>query len=107
MKLAYDNSVNFFDNAEIHSKGESERVMGRILNKMEWPRDTWCVSSRSSSARAEAAHTQLGLHRKHVNEACTMRSSAQVDYLDLYFCHRPDPNTPIDETVWSMHPRCH
>lgn len=104
MKLAYDNGVNFFDNAEIYSKGESERVMGRILKKMEWPRDTWIVSSKVFFGAGGKLPTQVGLHRKHVFEACNdALKRLHVDYLDLYFCHRPDPNTPIDETVWSMH----
>ena len=104
MKLAYDNGVNFFDNAEIYARGESERVMGRILRKMEWPRDTWTVSSKVFFGAGGKLPTQLGLHRKHVVEAChDALKRLQVDYLDLYFCHRPDPNTPIAETVWTMH----
>jgi len=104
MKLAYDNGINFFDNAEIYSKGESERVMGRILKKMEWPRDTWTVSSKVFFGAGGKLPTQLGLHRKHVVEAChDALKRLQVDYLDLYFCHRPDPNTPIAETLWTMH----
>ncbi len=104
MTLAYDNGVNFFDNAEIYSRGESERVMGRILKQMAWPRDTWTVSSKVFFGAGGKLPTQLGLHRKHVVEAChDALKRLQVDYLDLYFCHRPDPNTPIDETVWSMH----
>lgn len=104
MKLAYDNGVNFFDNAEIYARGESERVMGRILRKMEWPRDTWTVSSKVFFGAGGKLPTQLGLHRKHVLEAChDALKRLQVDYLDLYFCHRPDPNTPIAETVWTMH----
>lgn len=104
MKLAYDNGINFFDNAEIYSKGESERVMGRILKKMEWPRDTWTVSSKVFFGAGGKLPTQLGLHRKHVVEAChAALQRLQVDYLDLFFCHRPDPNTPIGETVWTMH----
>ncbi|HPF89575.1 MAG TPA: aldo/keto reductase [Flavobacteriales bacterium] len=104
MKLAYDNGVNFFDNAEIYSRGESERVMGRILKRMEWPRDTWVVSSKAFFGAGGKLPTQLGLHRKHLVEAChAALQRLQVDYLDLYFCHRPDPNTPISETVWAMH----
>jgi len=104
MRIAYDHGVNFFDNAEIYSKGESERVMGRILKKMEWPRDTWTVSSKVFFGAGGKQPTQLGLHRKHVVEAChDALKRLQVDYLDLYFCHRPDPNTPIAETVWTMH----
>lgn len=104
MATAYDNGINFFDNAEIYARGESERVMGRILRKMEWPRDTWCVSSKVFFGAGGKLPTQVGLHRKHVTEAChAALHRLQVDYLDLFFCHRPDPNTPIDETVWSMH----
>ena len=104
MKLAYDNGVNFFDNAEIYARGESERVMGRILKKMEWPRDTWCVSSKVFFGTGGKLPTQIGLHRKHVVEAChAALERLHVDHLDFYFCHRPDPNTPIAETVWSMH----
>ncbi len=104
MKLAYDNGINFFDNAEIYSRGESERVMGHILKKMEWPRDTWVVSSKVFFGAGGKLPTQVGLHRKHVVEAChDALKRLQVEHLDLYFCHRPDPNTPIDETVWTMH----
>jgi hypothetical protein len=70
MKLAYDHGVNFFDNAEIYARGESERVMGRILRKMEWPRDTWTVSSKVFFGAGGKLPTQVGLHRKHVVEAC-------------------------------------
>ena len=104
MKIAYDNGINFFDNAEIYARGESERVMGRILKKMEWPRDTWIVSSKVFFGAGGKLPTQLGLHRKHVVEACNAAlTRLQVEYLDLYFCHRPDPETPIAETVWTMH----
>ncbi|MBL7953195.1 MAG: aldo/keto reductase [Flavobacteriales bacterium] len=104
MRTAYDNGVNFFDNAEIYARGESERVMGRILKKMEWPRDTWTVSSKVFFGSGGKLPTQLGLHRKHVVEAChAALQRLQVEYLDLFFCHRPDPNTPIGETVWTMH----
>lgn len=104
MKCAYDHGVNFFDNAEIYSRGESERVMGRILKKMEWPRDTWIVSSKVFFGSGGKLPTQTGLHRKHVTEACHQAlQRLQVKHLDLYFCHRPDPETPIDETVWAMH----
>ncbi len=104
MKLAYDSGVNFFDNAEIYARGESERVMGRILRKMGWSRDTWAVSSKVFFGTGGKLPTQVGLHRKHVVEAChAALQRLQVDHLDLYFCHRPDPHTPIGETVWTMH----
>ncbi|HEX2617065.1 MAG TPA: aldo/keto reductase [Flavobacteriales bacterium] len=104
MKLAYANGVNFFDNAEIYARGESERVMGRILKKVKWPRDTYIVSSKAFFGAGGKLPTQKGLHRKHLVEACNAAlERLQVSYLDLYFCHRPDPHTPIAETVWTMH----
>ncbi|MEO8587958.1 MAG: aldo/keto reductase [Flavobacteriales bacterium] len=104
MRIAYDGGINFFDNAEIYARGESERVMGKILKKTKWPRDTWVVSSKVFFGSGGKLPTQTGLHRKHVREACNdALTRLQVDYLDLYFCHRPDKNTPIEETVWSMH----
>ena len=104
MKTAYDGGINFFDNAEIYARGESERVMGKILKKMKWPRDTWTVSSKVFFGAGGKLPTQTGLHRKHVVEACNdALKRLQVEYLDLYFCHRPDKNTPIEETVWTMH----
>ena len=107
MKMAYDNGINFFDNAEIYARGESERVMGKVLKKMKWDRDTYCVSSKvffGHQGLIDSAPTQKGLHRKHIREACDQAlKRLQVDYLDLYFCHRPDKETPIEETVWSMH----
>ncbi len=104
MRIAYDNGINFFDNAEIYARGESERVMGKILKKTQWPRDTWIVSSKVFFGSGGKLPTQTGLHRKHVVEGCNdALVRLQVSHLDLYFCHRPDPNTPIAETVWTMH----
>lgn len=79
--------------------------MGRALKKLARPRDSYCVSSKVFFGAAEdPAPTQMGLSRKHVTEACHQAlQRLQVDYLDLYFCHRPDPDTPVDETVWAMH----
>ena len=105
MILAYDNGVNFFDNAEIYSRGQSEVVMGEILKKMGWSRDSFLVSSKVFfGLGGELGPTQRGLNRKHVVEGCHQAlQRLQVDYLDLYFCHRPDKQTPIEETVWTMH----
>lgn len=104
MDCAYEHGVNFFDNAEIYSRGESERVMGKILSKKNWSRDSYTVSSKVFWGTGGKLPTQVGLHRKHVIEACEAAlKRLQVDYLDLYFCHRPDKNTPIEETVWTMH----
>lgn len=104
MKVAYDAGVNFFDNAEVYAAGKSEIVMGNILKKMQWPRDTYSISSKVFFGAGGLLPTQKGLNRKHIFEAChDALSRLQVDYLDLFFCHRPDKETPIEETVWSMH----
>lgn len=103
MRTAYEHGVNFFDNAEIYARGKSEKVMGKILKKLKWERDSYCVSSKVFFGIGKLP-TQKGLHRKHVTEACEQAMKRlNVKYLDLYFCHRPDPETPIEETVWTMH----
>lgn len=102
MHLAYDRGVNLFDNAEAYAEGRSELIMGEILRRASWPRDTFVVSSKVFWGGRRP--TQVGLSRKHVTEAChAALRRLQVDYLDLLFCHRPDPHTPIEETVWAMH----
>lgn len=103
MKEAYDAGINFFDNAEIYAQGQSEIVMGNILKKMGWDRTSYLVSSKVYFGDGRRKPNQTGLSRKHVFEACNdALRRLQVDYLDLYFCHRPDKNTPISETVWAM-----
>jgi len=105
MGYAYDEGVNFFDNAEIYALGESENMMGRVLKKKKWDRTSYVVSSKVFFGwRGEQNKpNQTGLSRKHVIEAChEALKRLQVDYLDLYFCHRPDKNTPIEETVLAM-----
>jgi voltage-dependent potassium channel beta subunit len=101
---AFDAGINFFDNAETYAKGEAERIMGDVLADMRFPRDAFAVSSKVFFGAADApTPMQLGLSRKHVRDACDAAlKRLRVDYLDLYFCHRPDPDTPIDETVWAM-----
>ena len=102
MALAHDRGVNFFDNAEAYAHGHSEEVMGAALQELAWPRDSFCVSSKVFWGGE--LPTQRGLSRKHVTEAChAALRRLQVDYLDLYFCHRPDPETPVVETVRAMH----
>jgi aryl-alcohol dehydrogenase-like predicted oxidoreductase len=103
--LCLDSGVNFFDNAEGYERGMSEIVMGDALKKLSRPRDSYCVSSKVFfGAHDNPLPTQMGLSRKHVSEACNQAlKRLQVDYLDLYFCHRADPDTPIEETVWAMH----
>jgi len=102
MALAYERGINFFDNAEIYSKGASEIVMGEILKEMKWSRDSYLVSSKVYWGGD--LPNQKGLSRKHIMEGChASLKRMQVDYLDLFFCHRPDVHTPMEETVWSMH----
>lgn len=104
MDIAYEAGVNFFDNAEVYAAGASEVVMGEILHKKNWSRDSYLVSSKVFFGAGAQVPTQKGLHRKHIVEACNQAlKRLQVEYLDLYFCHRPDKQTPIEETVWSMH----
>ena len=102
MKLAYDNGVNFFDNAEAYAGGQAELIMGKAIKKLGWSRDTYVVSSKVFWGGEKP--TQCGLSHKHIMDACHgALKRLQVDYLDLYFCHRPDPETPIEETVRAMH----
>jgi voltage-dependent potassium channel beta subunit len=101
----FDAGINFFDNAEGYEAGQSELVMGKALQALGRNRDSYCVSSKVFfGAHAHPLPTQQGLSRKHITEACHQAlGRLRVDYLDLYFCHRPDPDTPVAETVWAMH----
>lgn len=102
LEVAYGAGVNFFDNAEVYAAGESERIMGRALKELNFGRDTYCVSSKVYWGGK--LPTQRGLSRKHVHDAChAALERLQLDYLDLFFCHRPDLETPIEETVRAMH----
>ncbi|HEX4957650.1 MAG TPA: aldo/keto reductase [Lacibacter sp.] len=105
MGIAYDNGVNFFDNAEVYALGKSEEMMGRVLKKKNWDRTSYVVSSKAFFGwrGKENKPNQTGLSRKHLVEACEEAlKRLQVEYLDLFFCHRPDKNVPIEEVVWTM-----
>jgi voltage-dependent potassium channel beta subunit len=105
MGMAYDNGINFFDNSEAYAGGESEKMMGRVLKNKNWDRTSYTVSSKVFFGLygKENKPNQKGLSRKHVMEACDAAlQRLQLEYLDLYFCHRPDPETPVEETVWAM-----
>tara|TARA_B100000945_G_scaffold240951_1_gene197017 strand:- start:3842 stop:4816 length:975 start_codon:yes stop_codon:yes gene_type:complete len=102
MKSAFDQGVNFFDNAEAYASGESEIIMGKALKRLGITRDTYIISSKVFWGGKKP--TQRGLSHKHIIDAChSALKRLQLDYLDLYFCHRPDPDTPIEETVRAMH----
>ncbi len=102
MAEAYDGGVNFFDNAEGYEAGNAEKVMGEALKRLAWPRDTYAVSTKVFFGGRGPMNR--GLSRKHITDACHAGlRRLEVDYLDLYFCHRPDIDTPIEETVWAMH----
>lgn len=104
MTAAYEAGINFFDNAEVYALGQSEIIMGEALKRAGWGRDTYILSSKVIwGAVSDPKPTQRGLHRKHVFEAChDALRRLQVDYLDLYFCHRFDPNVPMEEIVQTM-----
>jgi voltage-dependent potassium channel beta subunit len=104
MTAAYDAGVNFFDNAEVYAHGQAETIMGEALQKAGWRRDSFVVSSKVwGGAVANPKPNQNRLSRKHIYEACHQAMARlQVDYLDLYFCHRPDPSTPMEEVVRAM-----
>jgi voltage-dependent potassium channel beta subunit len=104
LETAYHAGVNFFDNAEGYAAGQAEIVMGRILRNSGWTRSSYVVSSKVFFGDTYKGPNGRGLSRKHVVEAChSALARLQVDHLDLYFCHRPDPETPIFETVRAMH----
>ena len=101
MKHAYDKGINFFDNAEAYASGDSEKIMGKALSDLGLKRDTYIVSSKVFWGGQ--AVTQRGLNSKHVRDACdSALKRLQVDYLDMFFCHRPDFHTPVEETVRAM-----
>lgn len=100
-KAAYDAGINFFDNAEVYAAGASEEIMGKAISELGWSRDSYCVSSKVFWGGDKP--TQRGLSRKHIFDAChAALKRSRVDYLDLFFCHRPDLYTPLEETVRAM-----
>lgn len=105
MSIAYDAGVNFFDNAEVYSAGKSEEMMGRVLKQKGWDRSSYVLSSKAFFGwKGEGKKpNQHGLSRKHLMEACDEAlQRLQVEYLDLFYCHRADKNVPIEEVVRTM-----
>jgi voltage-dependent potassium channel beta subunit len=103
MAAAYDHGVNFFDNAEIYARGESETIMGAVLKDLAWPRIDYVVSTKLYWGMRTGPNNSNTLNRKYLLDAIdgSLRR-LQLDYVDLVFCHRPDPHTPLEETVWAM-----
>ncbi|HEX6539297.1 MAG TPA: aldo/keto reductase [Candidatus Dormibacteraeota bacterium] len=104
LAVAYDSGMNFFDNAEVYAGGESETIMGDAIAELRWPRHTYLVSSKYYWGILDSVNTRSTLNRKYLFQAveASLRR-LRVDFLDLIFCHRPDPDTPIEETVYAMH----
>lgn len=101
LKTAFDAGVNFFDNAEGYEAGASEEIMGNAISALGLSRDAYILSSKVFWGGEKP--TQLGLSAKHVRDACDQAlTRLKVTYLDLFYCHRPDPDTPILETVRAM-----
>lgn len=101
--MAYDHGVNFFDSAEIYARGEAEVVLGNILKKRDWERSSYMISSKVFFGYESDKPNQKGLSHKHIMEGChAALKRLRTDYIDLFFCHRPDKSTPIEETVWAM-----
>jgi len=104
MSAARDVGVNFFDNAEIYAKGESEKIMGAALKKLGWRRSSYLISTKFFWGLNEGINEKDTLNRKYLLEAIDgSLKRLGLDHVDLVYCHRPDPNTPIEETVWAMH----
>lgn len=104
MTKYYDNGVNFFDNAEVYARGEAERIMGQVFERVSWRRDSYVVSSKVFGGAIEnPGPNQRGLSRKHIFDACHEAiERMKCEYLDLYFCHRPDREVPMEEIVRAM-----
>jgi voltage-dependent potassium channel beta subunit len=103
LAAARDHGVNFFDNAEVYAKGQSEEIMGRALKELAWPRVSYVVSTKFFFGLNDAPNQHQTLNRKYLHNAIDgSLARLQLDYVDLVFCHRPDPHTPIEETVWAM-----
>jgi len=104
MSAAYDVGVNFFDNAENYANGMSEEIMGSALKKLGWRRGSYLISTKFFFGINESVNEKNTLNRKYLIEGINNSlKRLDMDYVDFIYCHRPDPHTPIEETVWAMH----
>ena len=104
MAAAFDAGVNFFDNAEVYAGGMSEEIMGEALRRLGWRRGSYLVSTKLYWGMHDNPNERNTLNRKYLLEAIDGSLTRYgLDYVDLLFCHRADPTTPIEETVWAMH----
>jgi voltage-dependent potassium channel beta subunit len=104
MAAAYDAGVNFFDNAQVYAAGRSEELMGEALKKLGWPRMRYVVSTKFFWGIGDGPNERNTLNRKYLLDGIDgSLKRLQLDFVDIVYCHRPDPNTPIEETVWAMH----
>jgi voltage-dependent potassium channel beta subunit len=104
MAAAYESGVNFFDNAEVYAAGKSEQIMGAALKKLGWRRSSYVISTKFFWGINKGPNEENTLNRKRLIEGINgslLRFG--LDYVDLIYCHRPDPTTPVEETVWAMH----
>ncbi len=103
MDVAYEAGVNFFDNAEAYAGGDSERIMGKVLAERGWPRQRYVVSTKLFWGLDDSVNMRNTLNRKYLSQAIDgSLDRLGLDFVDLVFCHRADPETPIEETVWAM-----
>jgi voltage-dependent potassium channel beta subunit len=103
MQAARDAGVNFFDNAEIYANGMSETIMGNVFAALDWPRWSYVVSTKFFMGLHDDVNMRQTLNRKYLMHAIDgSLDRLQMDYVDLIFCHRADPDTPIEETVWAL-----
>jgi voltage-dependent potassium channel beta subunit len=104
MAAAWDAGVNFFDNAQVYAAGKSEELMGEALKKLGWPRLKYVVSTKFYWGISDGPNEKNTLNRKYLLDGIdSSLKRLQLDHVDLVYCHRPDPNTPLEETVWAMH----
>jgi voltage-dependent potassium channel beta subunit len=100
---AGESGVNFFDNAEVYSGGESERIMGKAFAQLKWPRHSYIVSTKLYWGLHDTVNMRNTLNRKYLMQAIDgSLERFGLDFVDIVFCHRADPETPIEETVWAM-----